>query len=120
MVALNASAHYAVRFLYPAPLHIGERVAFDFGAIDADADFFASCAVMEYTARVTPLGGATTERSGALNGAGDIVAFLCPIGGGGSGTYKAHVNSILVPEAGPTASALTAALALALARRRRA
>lgn len=171
MVALNASLHYALRFLYPVPLQIGERVAFDFDALDADADFFASCAVMEYTgtpqqrwalhvagdrtqyafvdatgtndigvplsdegvhvefeltgtdsytASLTPLGGATTQRSGTLNGAGDIVAFLCAIGGGGSGTYKAYFNSIVVPEAGATASAVAAVLALVLAKRRRA
>lgn len=171
LVALNSSLSAAVRFLYPVPLQVGERVAFDFDAVGAGALYFASCSLVEYTgtpqerwalqvagdrtqyafvdatgtndmgvplsdegvhvefdltgadtytARVTPLGGATTERSGTLGGAGDIVSFQCTIGGGGSGTYKAHFNSIVVPEPGATASALAAALALTLAGRRRA
>jgi hypothetical protein len=171
MVALNSSLYYAVRFLYPVPLQVGERVAFDFDAVGSGALYFASCALMEYTdtpqqrwglqvagdatnygmidstgvadlgvpigdegihvefdltgadtytSRVTPLGGASTERSGALAGSGDIVAFLCAIGGGGAGTYKAYFNSIVIPEPGATASALAAALAIAAARRRRA
>lgn len=71
-----------------------------------------------YTSRLTPLGGTMIEHSGTLGGAGDIVAFLCAIGGGGSGTYKAYFNSVVIPEPGAVASALAAVAALAVLGKR--
>lgn len=83
---------------------------------------FELTGVNSYTTRLTPLGGATTLRSGTLGGAGDIVAFFCSIGGGGSsngGTHKAYFNSVAIPEPGALASMLAAFAALALCRKRR-
>jgi hypothetical protein len=73
-----------------------------------------------YTLRVTPLGGATTERSGTLAGAGDIAIFRCGIANDASGLNVAYFNSVVVPEPGAAAAALAAALALTIAKRRRA
>jgi hypothetical protein len=169
LVALNSSVAFAVRFLFPAPLEIGERVAFDFDAVGAGALYFASCSLMEfvdtpqqrwafhvagdaanyamldtaglnsigipitdegvhvefdltgndsYTSRVTPLGGTTTEHSGTLKSSGDIVAFLCAIGGGGEGAYAAYFNSVVVPEPGALLSTLAAVSALVVIGKR--
>ena len=169
LVALNASTAYAVRFLDPIPLLVGERVAFDFDAVGTGSLYYASCSLMEYvgtpqqrwafhvagdatnyamidaagmnsigipitdegvhvefdltgansyTAHVTPLGGAAVERSGTLAQSGDIVAFLCAIGGGGAGNYSAFFNSVVVPEPGSLVSALAAVATLALLGKR--
>ena len=169
LVALNDALGYAIRFLDPVPLLIGDRVAFDFDAVGSGSLYFASCSLMEnigtpqqrwafhvagdaahyamidsagttslgipitdegvhvefdltgadsYTARVTPLGGATTVRSGTLASGGDITSLLCAIGGGGAGTSSAYFNSVVIPEPGALASALAAVAALAAIAKR--
>ena len=169
LVALNDALGYAIRFLDPVPLLIGDRVAFDFDAVGSGSLYFASCSLMEnigtpqqrwafhvagdaanyamkdssglnsigvpitdegvhvefdltgadsYTARVTPPGGATIERSGTLASSGDIIGFLCAIGGSGTGTSSAYFNSVVIPEPGALASALAAVAALAAIAKR--
>ncbi len=71
-----------------------------------------------YTSRVTPLGGTTTERSGTLKSSGDVVAFLCAIGGGGEGAYAAYFNSVVVPEPGALLSTIAAVSALVVIGKR--
>ena len=47
LVALNDALGYAIRFLDPVPLLIGDRVAFDFDAVGSGSLYFASCSLME-------------------------------------------------------------------------
>jgi hypothetical protein len=65
LVALNTSIGYAQRFLYPVPLLVGERVAFDFDAVGAGSLYFASCSLMEYE------GGGNAQQRWAFHVAGD-------------------------------------------------
>jgi hypothetical protein len=72
-----------------------------------------------YAARIRSLAtGESVSGGGNMASTGDVVAFLCAIGGGGVGTSKAYFNNVYVSEPGATAAALAAIAALAQRARR--